>query len=323
MSYQIIKRYELFKKISPRHQLAKDQVNLLIWCPFCKNNDRKKLKLSIHLEKCFYHCWVCDKKGSNIPYLVNKINSQYKAEAEVLFKVHKKKFDLFGEELSQVEEKICVELPPKFMFLSECYDHVDPDVKAVLKYAIKRGVNKHKLWMLRLGVSLHEEFRRMLILPSYDKNGELNFYTCRKIDVDTKGSFKYKNALVPKKDIIFNEINIDFKLPLTIVEGPLDLIKTNDNATCLLGSSLNNKMKLFQEIVRNKTEIILALDEDAYDKAIKIARNLNEYDVIVKIVNTSSAEDVGDMTHKQFSQAYNESQQLSETDILLNKIRSL
>ena len=322
MSYKILKRYELFKKISPRHQLANDQVNLLIWCPFCQNSNKRKLKLSIHLEKCFYHCWICDKKGSNIPYLVKKINAQYAAEAEELFTVYKKSFDLF-ESSEDTEDRILVELPPQFMFLAESFNHVNPDVKAVLKYAIKRGVNKHKLWMLRLGVSLHPEFSRMLILPSYDKDGNLNFYTGRKIDVDTKNSYKYKNALVPKKNIIFNELNLDFNIPLTIVEGPLDLLKTNDNATCLLGSSLTENMKLFHEIVKNKTEVILALDDDAYDKAIKIAKNLSVYDINVKILNTSIAEDVGDMSTTQFKEVYNEAKEISETDMLLSKIRSL
>ena len=322
MSYKILKRYELFKKISPRHQLANDQVNLSIWCPFCQNPNKRKLKLSIHLEKCFYHCWICDKKGSNIAYLVKKINTNYVAEAEALFETRSKKtFDLFEEQSK--EEEINVDLPPEFMFLAESFNHINPDVKAVLKYAINRGVNKHKLWMLRLGVSLNPDFSRMLILPSYDKDGNLNFYTGRKIDVDTKNSYKYKNALVPKKNIIFNELNLDFSLPLTIVEGPLDLIKTNDNATCLLGSSLTEGMKLFQEIVKNKTDVILALDDDAYDKAIKIAKNLSEYDINVKILNTSIAEDVGDMTTSQFQQVYQEAKEISETDMLLNKIRSL
>ena len=93
---------------------------------------------------------------------------------------------------------------------------------------------------------------RYLILPSYDKNGELNFYVSRNIDADTANSFKYKNANVSKNKIIFNEINIDWNIPLTLVEGPLDLLKTNDNATCLLGSALNEEMLLFQQIVKNK-----------------------------------------------------------------------
>ena len=26
----------------------------------------------IHLEKCFYHCWVCGKKGNNVKILTGK-----------------------------------------------------------------------------------------------------------------------------------------------------------------------------------------------------------------------------------------------------------
>ena len=68
--------------------------------------------------------------------------------------------------------------------------------------------------------------------------------------------------------IIFNELNIDWSKELTIVEGPLDLIKTNDNATCLLGSSLTEDMLLFQKIVANKTNIKLALDSDIFSKSL-------------------------------------------------------
>lgn len=325
MTYKSLKRYEFLKKVCPRNQLAKDDTNLLIWCPFCKNKNRRKLKLSIHLEKCFYHCWVCDKKGSNVSYLVSKIDSRYTEEAKILFNVPNKKdikFDLFDDNEIEKEE-IEVFLPKDFVFLAQNFNSSDPDINAVFKYAIKRGVSKHKLWMLRLGASTEGNFRRTLILPSYDKNGKLNYYTCRKIDIKTNNSFKYVNASVPKKDIIFNEINLDFSLPLTIVEGPLDLLKTNDNATCLLGSSLTVGMKLFSEIVKNKTEVYLALDDDAYDKAIKIAKNLSEYDINVKILNTSLADDVGDMTKAQFTETYNNAKELSEKDHLLNKIRML
>lgn len=321
MTYETIKKFEFFDKIAPRNSLANDQVNLLIWCPFCKSNDRKKLKLSIHLEKNFYHCWVCDKKGSNIPYLVKQISPNHVPEAENLFKTYKKTFNLFEEET--LEEAINVELPPGFVFLAESFDSSDPDIKATFKYAIKRGTNKHKMWMLRLGASHDPEFRRMLILPSYDAEGKLNFYTCRKIDIGTKNGFKYKNAVVPKQNIIFNEINLDFSIPLTIVEGPLDLLKTNDNATCLLGSSLTPKMKLFQEIVKNKTDVILALDDDVYDKTLKIAKTLSEYDINVKILNTSIAEDVGDMSITQFKETYEKAKEVSDMDMLLDKIKSL
>ena len=177
--------------------------------------------------------------------------------------------------------------------------------------------------MLRPGFSLSRDFRRYLVLPSYDKNGELNYYTARKIDVSSSDSYKYKNASVSKKDIIFNEINIDWSKPLTLVEGPLDLIKTNDNATCLLGSSLTEDSALFYEIVKNKTPIKLALDRDAYSKALEIAELLTTYDVLVDIVNTKFFEDVGEMSREEFNEFYKNSTPYQQNDRLLNKIRLL
>jgi len=140
MTYKSLKRYEFLKKVCPRNQLAKDDTNLLIWCPFCNNKNRRKLKLSIHLEKCFYHCWVCDKKGSNIAYLVSKIDKRYTEEARLLFeKPNKKeyKFDLFEENHEEVNN-IEILLPKNFVFLAQSFNSTDPDVKAVFKYALKQ-----------------------------------------------------------------------------------------------------------------------------------------------------------------------------------------
>ena len=321
MDNKIYKRLEFIRKIVPYSSLSKDNVNLNIWCPFCRHKSKTKLKLSIHLDKCFYHCWLCDKSSNNVSYLISKLDrSKFEASKEI-FKTYNKKFNLFGEE--EEVNRVEVLIPEKFNFLVENFNSIDPDARDVFKYAIKRGFSKHKLYMLRPGFSLSRDFRRYLVLPSYDKNGELNYYTARKIDVSSSDSYKYKNASVSKKDIIFNEINIDWSKPLTLVEGPLDLIKTNDNATCLLGSSLTEDSALFYEIVKNKTPIKLALDRDAYSKALEIAELLTTYDVLVDIVNTKFFEDVGEMSREEFNEFYKNSTPYQQNDRLLNKIRLL
>tara|TARA_Y100000114_G_C11762416_1_gene330618 strand:- start:2851 stop:3843 length:993 start_codon:yes stop_codon:yes gene_type:complete len=310
--------------------LSKDGVNACIWCPYCKHPNKSKLKLVIHLEKNFYHCWVCDKKGSNVNYLISKINKNKSLESERFFKKRvNNKFDLgininslFGKE-DYIEEDELVEVPNGFKLLANAYNAYDPDARDVFKYAIKRGANKHKFWMLRLGYSLDENFRRCLILPSLDDKGEINFFTARKIDVSSKDSFKYKNSNNKKSKIIFNEINIDWSQRLTIVEGPLDLLKTNDNATCLLGSSLTQDMKLFSKIVENKTPVALALDSDVYNKTLKIAKLLSEYDIDVNIVDTRGAEDVGDMSLEQFEELLDNASKYKKEDSLMAKISML
>jgi hypothetical protein len=317
----IQKRLEFFDRFIKNYHLSKDGVNINIRCPFCKDSNKNKRKMVVHLEKCFFHCWVCDKKGSNIRYLLSKINKRAADSCENIFKSYNKKFSLFNiEEEENIEP---VFLPEGFKFFIDDFSLTNPDIRDVFMYAKKRGINKHKLCMLRAGYSNSSTLSRFLILPSYDRNGSLNYYVSRNIDADTANSFKYKNATIPKSRIIFNEINIDWSIPLTIVEGPLDLLKTNDNATCLLGSALTEDMLLFQQIVRSKTDIKLALDSDVYSKSIKIAKLLSQYDINVDILDTRGAEDVGDMTHEKFNNILSKSQKFNNSDSLLAKIRSL
>lgn len=314
-----------FESLTNRYLLSKDGLNLSIWCPFCKHDNINKLKLVIHLEKNFWHCWLCDKKGSDVSYIVSRYDKSKISESKKIFKKKNTNSDfqinLFGEkDLDLFEEEQRVELPKDFRLLSSNFDSNHPDIRDVFKYTIKRGINKHKLLLLRLGVSLDNDFIRRLIIPSFNDNGDINFYTARRIDVDSSSPIKYKNASVSKKDIIFNELFIDWSIPLTLVEGPLDLLKTNDNATCLLGSSLTYDMKLFRKIVENKTEINLALDKDVYFKTLKIAKLLSEYDVKVNILDTRVANDVGDMTHSQFEECLSNAKEYKQNDFLLTKI---
>jgi len=324
------KYYFLSKYIDT--SISKDGLNANIWCPFCKHPNKNKLKMVIHLESNMYHCWLCDKKGRNVSYLLSRISKKISEESQKYFGKNKilKKSNILSEKTLQFlghslveesEEK--VEIPQKFDLLVNAYNSNDPDVRDVFKYAIKRGASKNKFWFLRLGYSLHSDFRRYLILPSLDANGEINFYTARKIDVDTSSGFKYKNAAIQKKNIIFNEINIDWSKPLTIVEGPLDLLKTNENATCLLGSSLTEDMLLFKKIIKNNTTVNLALDSDVYHKTLTIAKLLDTYNITVNIVNTRGFEDVGEMTSNHFLQRLEQAKVFSDTDYLLKKISTL
>ncbi len=333
MNHSMEKRLEFLQDNIRNTLLSKDGYNLSIWCPFCKHSNKRKLKLAIHLEKCLYHCWLCDKKGSNVPYLLSKISKSLGEASKSLFKSKVKNNDfnininaLLNNDFTLIDDNVVenkIEIPEGFRLLANAFNSKNPDIRDVFKYTVKRGINKHKMWLLKLGYSTNSEYNRCLIIPSLDKFGKINYYTARKIDVDTNCGYKYKNANVPKKNIIFNELNIDWNIPLTLVEGPLDLLKTNDNATCLLGSSLTEDMRLFQEIVKNKTVVNLALDEDAYYKATNIAKLLSDYDITVNILDTRGSEDVGDMTREYFNSILEKAKQFNKEDVLLNKIKQL
>ncbi len=325
-------KLNFIKDLVQNYRHPKGKADIAIWCPFCKNDNHHKLKMVIEVDKGIYHCWVCNSKGNSISSLIKKINYQKYEESLKFFPHKNRNLDnaewqeilkgLYDDVVTQVEQQVVI-VPNRFEFCALNLHAKDPDIRDVVNYVLNRGCSEHKMWMLRLGVSRDSNFHRMLIIPSFDKNGILNYYTCRKIDASTRDSTKYKNCEISKKTIIFNELLIDWRLPLTLVEGPLDLLKTNDNATCLLGSSLPVDSLLFRRIVENKTPIVLALDNDAYVKAIRIAEDLMSYDVDVKIVDTSGAKDVGDMTIEMFQDLLNNACKVDDESLLLSKISNI
>ncbi len=158
-------------------------------------------------------------------------------------------------------------------------------------------------------------------MPSFNVDGKLNFFVARTID--NKRYPKYLNPSISKIDIIFNELNINWKEPLTIVEGAFDLVKCNSNATCLLGCQLSEESLLFSEIIKNSTPVILALDNDKQYRQQKIAKKLSTYDISVKILSLNGFQDVGEMSKKQFMDAKNCARQWTSTGMLQYKISNI
>ena len=131
------------------------------------------------------------------------------------------------------------------------------------------------------------------------------------------------NPKVSRSEIIFNEINIDWSKELTLVEGPFDLFSCRQNATCLLGSTLNERHRLFSYIVRNRTPVVLALDKDAELKTQKIASLLSSYDIQVRIMDTSGFEDVGAMSLDEFKKLHLAAHPWSSNDRLKSLISTI
>ena len=101
---------------------------------------------------------------------------------------------------------------------------------------------------------------------------------------------RYKNPNA-SRDIIFNELNIDWDSDVILVEGVFDAIFAG-NAVALLGSTLREESRLFQHIIQNDSSVFIALDPDAEKKAMRIARTLLKYDVEVWKIDLPEGEDV-------------------------------
>ena len=141
--------------------------------------------------------------------------------------------------------------------------------------------------------------------------------------IDPANKLKYLNAKVPKKSVIFNEINIDWSKELTIVEGPMDLIKCDPNATCLLGSHLSEEYALFQKIVKNSTPVLLALDPDMKLKTQEYAKKFSSYGVPVRVLGLGDFADVGEMSKNEFLTAKADAHSWKTEDRLYQLIDSI
>lgn len=264
---------------------SKDGSEISIRCPYCGKPG--KSKMCIIIETDVYHCWVCEAKGRGLAKIIAKVKQ---SKVEEYFSRYASINKQKAQELEEPEVKI--ELPEDFSMIMTG-DQSDPSWKAVTKYALNRGFNKKTLWAFRAGYSSTFEWRRRLILPSFDQDGQLNYVTGRSIDPENK--FRYKNLSAPRKSLVFNEIDVDWKKPLLLAEGPLDLVKVKMNKTCLLGSTLGLDSLLFHRIVENQTPVILILDQDAKKKALKIAETLANYSISVKLNFPPGETDLNDM----------------------------
>lgn len=306
----------VFSKIKP----APNNDNVEVSCPNkkCKSFNSSKLKLVIHLDTQQYNCWVCGESGAGVKRIVSKYKNALISEVSSVFKDFPKSKDSTEQ---TAEQDVTVELPNGFILLAEAHNHIDPDVKASIKYIKSRGMTTSDLWYFKIGTVLSGRFRRRVIIPSFDEDGELNYFVGRSIS--SLSRMKYINSKVPKKDVIFNEINIDWKSELTLVEGPFDLTKANENATCLLGCTLKEDQVLFKKIVKNNTPVCLALDPDVINKSHNIARLLTSYGVDVRILDCSGYEDVGAMSKENFYERLQAAKPFGRDDRLLGLISSI
>lgn len=296
---------KFIEKAFGQGRISSNKQDISVVCPRCASKKRdsySKRKLVIRISDNLTHCWVCDYSSKNLIGLLRTYNSGLLHEYVTTF-LNSEEISSYNDskEYKTPQQKTTLKLPEGFEMLATTTS-TSKHVKSLLSYLETRLDDiERDLWYWKLGYCSYSTigFRNRIIFPSFDLNGDLNYYTGRHV----KGfEPKYKNPEIDRENIIFNEINIDWKEELTLVEGPFDLVKCNDNATCALGSVLTPDYLLFQKIIDNKTPVLMAFDEDATTKTMDLAHTLTEYGVQVRILTVppSFGEDVGELSKENF-----------------------
>ena len=280
-----------------------DKININVVCPICTQNegvDSTKKKLAIKIDSGILHCWKCGYRARSIYGLLKRYKPHQAEEFIKTFNAASLISD--AEEAAFEAQQEAIELPRGFQLLAEYYDEPEAPyyIRQAVKYLKQRGITYRDFWYFKLGITaLDLNYKNRIIIPSHDQDGNLNFFTSRTHRPSVKP--KYFNPRFHRETVIINYINIDWTDELTIVEGPFDLFKVNDNATCLLGKELTKEYALFQKIATNKTPVLLCLDNDAKRASLEVAKLLNSYSVSVRILELPlDIKDPGEISREQF-----------------------
>ena len=228
-------------------------------CPFC-NHHKPKLEINFTENKKGHnpwHCWVCGKKGKTIRGLFKQIkaSSHHFIELSKLVKTG-----------SEVKETVVINdnitLPKEF---KKIIGNQDIIAQKAYSYLRSRNITKNDILKYNLGYCDFGKYKNMIIIPSYDGNGKLNYFTSRSFEKDA--FIKYRNPDC-SRDIIPFELFVNCNSPLILCEGPFDVMAIKRNAIPLLGKNIQTN--LLKRIVESTVKkIYIALDTDALKQALK------------------------------------------------------
>lgn len=282
---------------------------LLFTCPECGHHKRK---FSVNLDKNAYKCWVCDYRGRNIRRIVRRFGTytQLQAWDSITNRSDLERFAELFVDTESGESPQKLELPQEFVSL--CHDKIPATGMYALRYLKSRGLTDEDIVRWKIGYCFSGEYRNRIVFPSFDSDGDINYFVARSYNGD---SYKYKNPKA-SKNIVFNHLYIDWNKDLTIVEGIFDAVIAG-NSVPILGSTLRADSELIREIVKNDTPVFVALDPDAAEKERRIIKTLLKYDVELYKIDVSGYEDVGSMPKHVFEQRKKAAVFIDNDDYLL------
>lgn len=288
----------------------KEKGTFISYSPFCNHYKRK---LNIDLKTGKYHCWISNVGGYSIHSLFKKMkldNGYFTRLEKIVPNEYKFKED-------SKKRSTTLFLPNQFISLK----HVTPSPqwKRAIYYLKSRNITIEDIITYNIGYAESGKFKNSIIIPSYDKNGRLNYYVSR-LCFDSK-EYAYSNSPNSKKDIIMFEVFINWHMPIILVEGSFDALTVKNNVIPLLGKNLNNV--LFNKLIIHKPVVYICLDSDALEDSINIYEKLNDVGVDSYIVKLPKNSDPNSLGFKKIWNLIENSSQNKNEDMFSTKIKNL
>lgn len=284
--------------------------NMAYNCPHC-NHHKPKLEVNFTENKDGHnpwHCWVCGKKGKSIGLLLRGAGASQDVinEAKTLAK------DVNHTYVKKT--KTSISLPDEFIGLNNV-DNSRISARHALAYLKRRNISKYDILKYNIGYCEKGMYANMIIIPTYDEDGRLNYFTARSFEKDPY--VKYRNPQV-SRDIIPNEHMINWDVPLILCEGLFDAIAIKRNAIPLLGKNIQKN--LMKKIVTSLVDkIYIALDKDAIKQALRFCENLMAQGKEVYLVDMQD-KDPSEMGFENFTKLIQKTVPLTYSSLLERKL---
>ena len=248
-------------------------------CPYC-NHHKKKLVINTVTEK--WHCWVCGVKGIGVERIFKKLGAFDKISK--LKNISKIKITTKSKEKNEH-----VSLPIEFIPLVNGSPS-SPEFRNAARYIKSRGLTKIDVLRYNIGYCESGPYSGMVIIPSYDEEGILNYFVGRSY---YNTDFKHKNPKV-SKDVIGLELLVNWNKSINICEGVFDAITIGENSIPIFGKFLPKKLKA--KIKEKKVKKVnIVLDNDARKEAIELCEYLMSEEIDVRMVDIPEDSDPNEM----------------------------
>jgi DNA primase len=283
-------------------------------CPFC-NHHKPKLEVNFtpnEKNEYPYNCWVCGKKGRSLVSLFRKVSASQNQleELGLILKVR-----VSSDPNSTKIEKI--ELPKEFKPLTQVSSG-DIIGRHAINYLKRRGLGKHDIYKYNIGYCEQGKYAKMIIIPSFNEKGDLNYFVARNFDQNSP--VKYKNPPT-SKDVIPFELFVNWNLPITICEGPFDAIAIKRNVVPLFGKIIPNQ--LMKKLVTSQVDkIYIALDKDAQKQALTFCQQLLDLGKEVYMVDMED-KDPSEMGFENFTKLIQNTLPTDYYDLMQRKLQAI
>jgi len=317
----------IFEDVNGLQTSEQLQVN----CPHCQEREGLpypdgKFNLEINTAKRQFRCWKCDdpKFSGSLGRLVRTFGSSAD------YQIYKAYAGTFADYAIGEDEKeyVQVKLPEEMISFAQMDVNHPDHLKAYTYLVTERKISRDVILKYRLGFCTTGKYAERIIIPSFDINGEVNYFVGRYYgnDLKIKKKLPYLNPYADKDVIIFNEGLVNWDSTVYLVEGAFDMLSFPINIIPMLGKTLSTT--LFMKLKEMKPDVVVLLDPDAYKNSIELYYNLQTIYVgceeRVKIVKLPTTEDIDELRKNQgidaLLKALYSARQLTIDDYFINKL---